>query len=76
MQFPTRDEDFKRRLLKGVLHKLLTSSKYFGPHKNYIFIGGAKLVERHRARDEGGEKKDRRDKDKDKKERREGDKYR
>ena len=36
------------------------------------------MVERHRARDEGGEKKERRDKekDKDKKERREGDKYR
>jgi len=54
MQFPTRDEDFKRRLLKG----------------------GAKLVERHRAREEGGDKKERRDKEKDKKERREGDKYR
>ena len=39
-------------------------------------LGGAKLVERHRARDEGGEKKERRDKEKDKKERREGDKYR
>ena len=34
------------------------------------------MVERHRARDEGGDKKERRDKDKDKKERREGDKYR
>ena len=55
---------------------MLTSSKYFGPHKNYILKGGAKLVERHRARDEGGDKKERRDKDKDKKERREGDKYR
>merc|ERR1711990_1092450 len=54
MQFPTRDEDFKRRLLKG----------------------GAKLVERHRARDEGGDKKERRDKDKDKKEGGGGAKYR
>ena len=39
-------------------------------------LGGAKLVERHRGRDEAGEKKERRDKEKDKKERREGDKYR
>jgi len=39
MQFPTRDEDFKRRLMKG----------------------GAKLVERHRARDEGGGGKDERE---------------
>lgn len=74
MQFPTRDEDFKRRLMKGFLHKLLKKkiARFFYTN----VLGGAKLVERHRARDEGGEKKERRDKEKDKKERREGDKYR
>merc|ERR1712083_763510 len=42
MQFPTRDEEFKRRLQKG----------------------GAKLVEKHRVRDDGGEKKEKREKEK------------
>ena len=74
MQFPTRDEDFKRRLMKGFLHKLSTKKFQYCVCTNVL--GGAKLVERHRGRDEAGEKKERRDKEKDKKERREGDKYR
>ena len=67
------------RILDDVSKKVFfcTKCRKYNITRSYSnVLGGAKLVERHRPRDEGGEKKERRDKEKDKKERREGDKYR